>query len=220
MSGNTTPEAQGTREAAKEQKAAQALNDKIIASIRKAESSLEAVAVLLVEAKESNIHTLLGHSTWQAYVESVVAASDAKLMGAVMRNQMLKLLLEAGVSVRAAARATGTSAATASRVANGSTTGERKGTPGAPKGVPQAKRTKATMAIDAIDAAIANLDKTDLNDMSALLAKLTGSAKVVEAAITARRDRQAALVAEEQAKAERKAQNTQGTQARTGQVAA
>lgn len=209
---------QGTREAAKEQKAAQALNDKIVSAIKRAESSLEAVAVLLAEAREGKIHVLLGFATWQAYVEHVVSQSDAKLMGAVLRNQMLKLLLDAGVSVRAAARSTGTSPATASRVANGSTTGERKASPGAPKGVPQAKRTKATIAVDAVKAAIANLDKTDISDMQALLSELQSSAKVVEAAITARRDRQAALVAEQAAKDARKAANVQGHQARTGQT--
>lgn len=218
---NTTPaENKNAQESSKEQKAAVALHGKVVAAIKKAESSLEVVAALIVEAKESNIHEQLGLPSWQAWLESAVAESGAKLLGPVLRNQMLKLMIEAGVSVRSAARALEVSKSTADRVAHGSTTGERKGTPGAPKGVPQSKRSAAVQAIDAIEKAVGTFDKADLGDMKALRAKLASALKVTDAAIAHREDRQRALIADEAAKDARKAASAQGNQPRTGQVAA
>lgn len=213
----TSVENKNLSESTKEQKAALALHGKVVAAIKKAESSLEAVAVLIVQAKESNIHQQLGLPSWQAWLESAVAESDAKLMGTVLKASMLKLMVEAGVSVRSAARALDVSKSTADRMAKGQA-GQPKGTPGAPKGVPQAKRTACVQAVDAIEKAVGTFDKADLGDMKALRAKLAAALKVTDAAIAHREDRQRALIAEQAAKEARQAQNVQGNQPRTGQA--
>lgn len=220
MSENTnTPAAQGTREAAKEQAAAVKLDGRIRTLATQVDNKTAELNALISTAIETKAYILVGFGTWQEYLSDVCAKNMPNL-DAVNRNQLIRFLRASGMSVRAVATALNTSAGTVSAVDNGSSTGEPQNQMGkggsSRKGVAQSRRTPATIAIDAIEAAVKKLPNTSLADMQALHAKLTGTALVVEAAIKAYTDRQAALIAEEAAKEARKAQHVQGNQPRTG----
>lgn len=222
MSGNTNTAAeQGTREAQREQAAAKRMDEKIRKLAGDAENKIAELNLLIAQVIEQKTFILLGFETWQAYVADVTSKNMPQLE-AIARNSLIKFLTAKGMSVRSVAKALDTSPATVSAVNNGSTTGEpqNRNKGGAPKGVAQTRRTTATIAIDAIEAAVKKLDNTSLADMQALHQKLSGAALVVEAAIKVYQDRQAALVAEQVAKDERKAQSQQGNNPRTGQAAA
>lgn len=162
------------REAAQLIADAKKLDNRLATTLKSAEGAMNKVAEAIAAAKEGNVWQHVTDSegkpfkSWQAYLTDRLSAQP--LMHKVVRNAVIKELLDAGVSIRAAAAATGVSVGTAAGVAKegrearpGGDTAGVASTPAATaaKAVAQmqnaAKRVKDTAA-DMSDADLAKLN--------------------------------------------------------------
>lgn len=109
------------REAAQLIADAKKLDNRLATTLKSAEGAMNKVAEAIAAAKEGNVWQHVTDSegkpfkSWQAYLTDRLSAQP--LMHKVVRNAVIKELLDAGVSIRAAAAATGVSVGTAAGVA-------------------------------------------------------------------------------------------------------
>ncbi|MEC4763795.1 hypothetical protein VT930_11840 [Mycobacterium sherrisii] len=172
------------RQAEAEREARQ-LDTDLRAAARTATDSLARVAMLVQQAQEREIWKHVTDSdgqpykSWHGYITDVCSAEMGPL-AAVNRNALVKMLLDAGLSQRAAAEVAKTSPATANRIAQGETPGERNPAPrpstgGAPKGQPQQRSNPADAAWNALDRVIRRAqtypDDLPIQDIERLIPK-------------------------------------------------
>ncbi|CAN5222371.1 hypothetical protein BH11ACT6_BH11ACT6_05030 [soil metagenome] len=93
--------------------AARKLDNKLRWAAKSVESGVDKVIGLLREAQTGQIHEVLGHPSWPAYVADVLAGTIG-LLG-LDRQQAVQLMSGEGMSLRAIAAATGVSKDTVSR---------------------------------------------------------------------------------------------------------
>ena len=108
-------------EAKRLQSEAKKLDQRLATTLKSAEGAMSKVAEAIAAAKEGEVWQHVTDAegnpfkSWQAYLTDRLSAQP--LMHKVVRNAVIKELLEAGVSIRAAAAATGVSVGTAAGVA-------------------------------------------------------------------------------------------------------
>lgn len=207
MNATTTPK--GTRESQKELTAARKLDERIRNTARMAENQMAHLAKLLADAKEQGIHKLLNFPTWQAYVADV-AATNMPLLHAVGRVALVKMLSNEGLSLRGIALAAGVSKSQVQRDLQGPESGDKaKG--GAPKGVAQTRSSvtdRTCTALDTVRKAVRTPDKVTYHDLGRLVKELELTLADVKDAIKERQE------------ARQRHPSAEGTNGRTGQVAA
>lgn len=156
------------------------LDQDLRAAAETATASMARVALLVQEAKDKEIWKLLTdpktgqrYQTWQHYIGSVLGRSMEPL-AAVNRNALIKMLLDEGLSQRAAAEAVNTSPATVNEVAKGGSPGERKPRPkpDAQPPVPQPRRPLSARVGDFLDEVSRRMDEIATADLENLDKKL------------------------------------------------
>lgn len=162
--------AKAAKAAAKaEQSEAGKLDKRLQSTLKAAEGSLSKLSEAIAAAKDGNVHKHVVDAegnpfkTWQAYLTNRL--SSQPLMHKVVRNAVIKELYENGVSLRAAAKATGVSVGTAHGAVN-DTDGKRQAKPGGDTaGVASTPAQNAAKAVTQLQNACAKA-KDRVSDMS------------------------------------------------------
>lgn len=169
------------------------LDTKLVGSFKSANLSLEKIAVLIVECQErevwldENVTNSAGKpfKTWGAYLADRLG--QYPLVNKALKGPMVAMLLEAGVSVRAAAKAADVSKSTASNI-NQERKGKRAARPndgtegtqdteGLGTTAAQDAKKAATQAVNAlkkVNDLVADMSGPDLERLVIALAESTG----------------------------------------------
>lgn len=188
----STPTADRDAKQVEQEREAKQLDSDLRAAARTAGDSLARVAYLIEQAEKHGVWKLVKdaqgkpYKSHHGYVTDVLAAEMGPL-APQYRNALVKVLLESGLSQRAAAEIAKTSKSTVDRIASGETPGERKPKPpntgGAPAGQPQQRANPADRAYDAIDRVIRRAqtypDDLPIQDVERLIPKLKQATTVL-----------------------------------------
>ncbi len=173
MSTTTTTKAPAKRAPAKakatpELTAAKATDKKVRSAATKVDTALDELATLVSHAKATNVHTLLGFKSWQAYLTDVVS-TNMPLLHAETRGPIVRLLANAGMSDRGIAETLGISHTQAGR--------DRK----ADAGVPQPKATLTDQAVTMLAKVrkAAESGQLSADDVARLKAELTATGRAL-----------------------------------------
>lgn len=172
------------RPSEEEQREAKQLDEQLRRWAKIAADNFVRVTGLIAEAKEKAIWKLVDDPetgkpfrTWQSYIASVIGR-EMEPLAAVNRNALVKMLLDEGLSQRAAAEAAKTSPATVNEVAKGKTPGEPRPSgqsrqnSGQPSSPPP-RRSFSSRAIEFLDdVAVRGFDQFATSDLENFEKKL------------------------------------------------
>lgn len=182
------------KQAEQEQREAKQLDWDLRAAARTTIDSLARFAYLIEQAEKRGVWKLVTdaqgkpYKSHHGYITDVLAAETVGQLAPQYRNNLVKVLLESGLSQRAAAEIAKTSKSTVDRIAQGETPGERNVTPrpnsgGAPSGKPQQQANAADRAYDAVDRVVRRAqtypDDLPIEDVERLISKLKQATTVL-----------------------------------------